>query len=55
MCRLKVLDFFEKYPDVENRQAVEKIDANVKWVAQHGDIIATWLYSNIDLSHTHYS
>ena len=62
LCRLKVLDFFEKYPDAgrqspdagaleeDRRQAVETIEANVEWASQYRDIIATWLYNNVDIS-----
>jgi len=54
--RLKVLEFFKKYPAAgagqrSRRQAVEKIRINIDWVAQHSDAIANWLYSNVDLTH----
>ena len=50
-----MLEFFEKYPDAARREAkrraVEKIKANVEWVLKNRDVIAAWLYNNIDISH----
>ena len=56
LCRLKVLEFFKKYPEAgagerSRRQAVENIQTNIEWVAQHRDSIANWLYSNVVMSH----
>jgi len=51
-----VLDFFKKYPQAgagerQRRQAVEKIRANIDWVARHRDDIANWLFSNVAVTH----
>jgi len=53
---LKVLDFFKKYPaagagERSRRQAVENIEANIEWVSQHRDSIASWLHNNVHISH----
>jgi len=50
----KVLDFFKNNPEAgagerSRRQAVERIESNVAWAAQHRDSIANWLYSNVAL------
>jgi len=47
-----VLEFFKKHPragagERMRRRAVEKIRANIDWVAQHRDDIANWLISNV--------